>query len=801
MSARVRAVWRWLLVLLLVAAFAVQATRAALTLSATSDEPEYLAAGRALIASPNWRMRDEILHPPLLYYVSGLAQRLTPTEASAKTKLVWARLAMLPFALLLGLYVEHWARRKYGGWAGVLALFLFAFSPTILAFAPLAVTDLLLAAFFVPALYHFEAYVDAGRWRDAALAGLFLGLALLAKYTALLLVPILLVGGILRMPRQPGERVRFAVGIVATLALGLLVLQLGYGLPGPLATPAPPGFASRFFERLRTLGLIDVVRVLLPAPFTAGLDQQLSGAQNGYPGFFLGMRGSSGWWYYHPLAFLLKTPLPLLVLLAMAAILPSRPARRPASVMFLILPALLTLAYFSLFSKVSGSVRYLLPLWGLVFVAAGRVVTVRMTRLRFAVAGSLLAAYAAGSLSVHPHYLAYANLLAGGPANSFRVFGGSDLDWAQYGYLLPGIPVDSTRRFRAAGCFPAPGRYGLQSNRLQGVFSRNDCFRWLRDFEPSGSVGFAYLIYDLDLQDFRRRAAALPGDAAARAALGWVLFSEGDTEGAQRELDEAVRLAPSYGEAATMRGILRFSRGDYYAALEDFQRAAAIEPTVAKPRSWAALAWDALGEPELADAASRAALRAEILSGYDRKSILDEAAYQGLVAQDPRNPKWHSNLGVLLWLEGKPEAALEEMRLAVDLCGHCGAPWYNRAFVLGELGRQNEARESLLEAAGLWESAGGLIPAEISQNSPERPTVYNLDDWLTVPWFYQDGLAQGVSLPGYAAGAEGEVSPERALRLARAHQPLAAMRSLLRAGGPAVDPELFQSLLWQLEYL
>ena len=48
-------------------------------------------------------------------------------------------------ALLLGLYVWKWARDLYGQGAGLLALFFFAASPTLIAHSRLVTTDLGLA--------------------------------------------------------------------------------------------------------------------------------------------------------------------------------------------------------------------------------------------------------------------------------------------------------------------------------------------------------------------------------------------------------------------------------------------------------------------------------------------------------------------------------------------------------------------------------------------------------------------------------------------------------------------------------
>ncbi|MCS7179705.1 MAG: hypothetical protein N0A03_10675, partial [Anaerolineae bacterium] len=50
-------------------------------------------------------------------------------------------------------------------------------------------------------------------------------------------------------------------------------------------------------------------------------------AAEGHMAFLMGRVEHHGWWYYYPLAFLLKTPLPTLLLLGAALIVPGRSFR------------------------------------------------------------------------------------------------------------------------------------------------------------------------------------------------------------------------------------------------------------------------------------------------------------------------------------------------------------------------------------------------------------------------------------------------------------------------------------------
>lgn len=110
-----------------------------------------------------------------------------------------------------------------------------------------------------------------------------------------------------------------------------------------------------------------------------------------------------------------------------------------------------------------------------------------------------------------------------------------------------------------------------------------------------------------------RRTEELVQEAMARRGVY-------DFAGARTLLDEAVARAPDYPEAYNQRGFVRFLQDDYDAALEDVDRAIAIEP-----RHFAAMAGRALilmrqGRHQLAQAQLRQAI--EIHPFLKERSLL-----------------------------------------------------------------------------------------------------------------------------------------------------------------------------------
>jgi hypothetical protein len=162
--------------------------------------------------------------------------------------------------------------------------------------------------------------------------------------------------------------------------------------------------------------------------------------------FLLGNYSNTGFHSYFFNAFLLKTPLPALLLIITALVLSLlRCTKRRLVPIFLLVPAGL---YFlvAITSHLNLGVRHLLPIYPFLYVLAGSLVleldrwrrTARIVALLVMVGAiavsSRIVFFPANGLkwqTVAPHYLAYFNELAGGPANGFKELADSNLDWGQ----------------------------------------------------------------------------------------------------------------------------------------------------------------------------------------------------------------------------------------------------------------------------------------------------------------------------------------------------------------------------------
>ena len=191
------------------------------------------------------------------------------------------------------------------------------------------------------------------------------------------------------------------------------------------------------------------------------------------PTFLLGELRDGGFPYYFAVTFLLKTPLPLLLLTAIALARMPRLGRRDALLVWL--PVVVYLAATATRGLQIGH-RHLLPIYPFLFLAAGEAAAaLRSWRAPKGawLAGALALWYAGGTLRQHPHHLAYFNELAGGAGNGWRLLVDSNLDWGQDLKRLAEWLRDNPAPGLKLSYFGSadPAYYGITSEALPGYTS------------------------------------------------------------------------------------------------------------------------------------------------------------------------------------------------------------------------------------------------------------------------------------------------------------------------------------------
>ncbi len=153
----------------------------------------------------------------------------------------------------------------------------------------------------------------------------------------------------------------------------------------------------------------------------------------------MGEHSLNGWWYYYLIAFLIKNPLAFLIILILTVILWGKTACiKLEDSLCIWVPVIIFFSYFSFFTHIPIGVRFLLPVFPLIFVSAGSLLNKRLLNKKKwkTIIAILAIAYLIPAILSYPNYLSYFNIIAGGPDNGHRWLIDSNLDWGQD---LPGL--------------------------------------------------------------------------------------------------------------------------------------------------------------------------------------------------------------------------------------------------------------------------------------------------------------------------------------------------------------------------
>jgi len=339
------------------------------------------------------------------------------------------RLAQVAVTLLTGLVIFLWTRRATKqDWPALMALALWTFQPTALAHGHLTDTDMGVCFGITLALYAFVCFLEKPTLKGAVLSGAATGMALTLKFTALILAPmyvLMLAIGWKRLRLEPSLLGKMAA---AFFVAGWAIIMVVYF---PQWAPAPPPSQAEtalfdipgWFQALRP--------VLVPSDFFKGIALTLGHAKTGGEAYLFGQWSPNGWWYYFPMALVLKSPVAFVALLASGVVVFLRRVRS-ASLLEQAswLGATVYLAS-AMTSGVNIGVRHVLPTLPLFSVGIGCAAATLADRRLKLVAAALLAWQALSVLFAYPLYIEFFSEAVGGARNGYKYLIDSNFDWGQ----------------------------------------------------------------------------------------------------------------------------------------------------------------------------------------------------------------------------------------------------------------------------------------------------------------------------------------------------------------------------------
>jgi Dolichyl-phosphate-mannose-protein mannosyltransferase len=383
------------------------------TMGRESPLPRAAAAVGPYLSGLRFTGSDDVWKEGLLLLYSGNNYDRT---------LLLARLGELPFFWIASLVVFYVGKHYFGELTALFATGIFTSIPPVLAHAGLATTDMANTAFLSALLFSILLWIEAPTWTRIAIVGIFLGLAVLSKFSVIVFLPLCLASAAIIRPKKApmptaGPRpsvLTTAKMLGAALAIAGVVIWAGYRFS--TGTFVTHGIAIR-----------------IPAPeLLEGLRDLVTHNRSGHPSYLLGKTSNDGFRLYFPVVFALKSPLALLILVVVGiwTTLRQRPANR---IGFIMLAFATGIFLGGITSRITIGLRHILPIYVFLSILAG-LGAVRLLHTRQAWAGRtllgvLLLWLAGSSAYAHPDYLAYFNELAG--KHPERIVADSDLDWGQ----------------------------------------------------------------------------------------------------------------------------------------------------------------------------------------------------------------------------------------------------------------------------------------------------------------------------------------------------------------------------------
>lgn len=418
----------------------------------TVDEIVMIPSAYYHLAAGNFQLVNE--HPPLSKLIAGVPALLIQPDEVKPEQIVgepgsnpakwsyaerfwennpqrfeslsyWPRVPAILLTVLLGFIIFKFARELFGNLPAVLAVALFTLEPTVLAHGRVVQTDIPATLGYLLIFFAMYRYGGNPRYKQAAWIGGAAGLALLSKFSMLLAGPVLavfFVAMIWRTRRDRQERNRVFGHVAVVVVIALVIINAGYLFQHRAIEPYDVAWIQESFPRVSSAVTIGARALshLVPADFVLGILRQVRHNSEGHPAGLLGMYNRTGWWYYFPVAFALKTTLPFL-LLSLSAVgwaVHQWIKKREARFMWLLAPFLVYTAYV-LGSRIDIGVRYYLPAYPFLFILSGALLTRIVTSPRFRHAGVMASIVLFGwmmfeAVRAFPNQMSYMNQLASG---------------------------------------------------------------------------------------------------------------------------------------------------------------------------------------------------------------------------------------------------------------------------------------------------------------------------------------------------------------------------------------------------
>ncbi|MFC1742711.1 ArnT family glycosyltransferase [Candidatus Riflebacteria bacterium] len=445
--------------------------------SLTMDEIIHVRAGYSYVKDKSLHLNPA--HPPLIKILAGIGLQFLQIKGNTPFAhgvdldqvVLLSRLPCMCISLLCGFCLYIWVAKLCNRGFALLALVLFVFEPTVLAHSQLVTTDMGVTTFIFIAVYSFSQLLSGYSTGNYFLFIFSSSAAILTKYSGLILLPYFAViwcchlllhrffagenrGDVFKFDFQ---KMSLALLIVFFIIVSIyLVFMWNYPLQKQLQDTKAFTIYP-IYKKEKLLKFFHYPFARYPGHYLFGMLSTLGHITQGHAHtqYLMGKYSPSGWWYYFIIAFMVKTPVSLILFLAVALgfflqkqlwhtlyslknfFTFSAEQRFVSislqnSIIFILLFGLL-----SLNSRLNIGIRHILPIYPFLILFT----CYNLFRLCESIKGwqykiyimSLIIGilfYSYGTIMSYPHYLSYFNEFIGS-ANGHHFLSDSNLDWGQ----------------------------------------------------------------------------------------------------------------------------------------------------------------------------------------------------------------------------------------------------------------------------------------------------------------------------------------------------------------------------------
>lgn len=476
--------------------------------STTMDEKAHIPSAYTYVKYGDMRLNPE--HPPLLKDLAGipllfLDVKFPTNDVDWTTKVTgleqwslgdkflhsndadkitfWARFPILLIAILLGIFIFRWTKELVGTVGALFALILYAADPNILGHNHYVTTDLGIAAMILISFYYFIKFLKNPDWKNTALAGIFLGIVQLTKFSAVLLFPyyvlIILVYSLAKGHPDYTQISAFKFRLhtlwdytkkfILILVICFVLIWILYAfntanMPGEkLVAVAKYVFGDEGSGKIAksiVIGLSSIPLLKSIDEFLLGIFMVFVRVSGGNTFYYFGEVYKNAVPSYFPAVFLLKETIPFLFLILFSSIFTLYQMLKNIAIQegnllarswkvfvrylqtgvtqYTMFGFILLYSFLSITGNLNIGFRHLFPIMALLYILVAKkvfdflkIIPPNNRRIFNLIFGAITIWVIAIPIYSFPSYLSYFNEAAGGPKNGYKYVTDSNLDWGQ----------------------------------------------------------------------------------------------------------------------------------------------------------------------------------------------------------------------------------------------------------------------------------------------------------------------------------------------------------------------------------